>query len=89
MADANPAQSMSQISVAYYRSKPLGGDGAGGSIKTHYNQTLAQACRAGVIQLNDDGKITAILDKSVTINIPASLRAEDIFLLDPEPATDG
>lgn len=75
--------SMSQVSVTYWKFTPFnpGSDGSGGT-KTHYNQTLPQALRSGVIQMNDAGKITAILDPSVTVNIPGTLRPEDVYSLE-------
>lgn len=79
MARSYPAMSMSQVSVTYFRAKPLGGDGSGGEVRTHYNQTLQQADRAGVITLNGDGKITAVLNPDCHINLPEGIFAEDVF----------
>ena len=84
MANANPAQSMGQVSVRFTRQKAIGKPDSGCFMTTHYNMTLHQADREGVIRLDKDGKITEILLDGANIDIPESLRAEDIFRLEPE-----
>ena len=82
MANANPAQTMEQVSVRWTEKKPMKG-GVDGFVTTHYSRTIRQAARDGVIAINDDDKITAILGKNVNIDLPKSLREEDVFLLTP------
>ena len=82
MANANPAQTMEQVSVKWTEVKPLKG-GVDGSITTHYSRTLRQAARDGVLTLNGDDKITALLLPGVEVHLPKSLREEDVFLLTP------
>ena len=79
MANARPAMTTPQVSVTYFKTKTIGGK-TGATMKTHYNQTLKQADRAGVIRLNDEGKI-AHVGPDVTINLPASLYKEDVYEL--------
>lgn len=86
MARSYPAQTMGQVSVLLYKVTPL--KGGKGTARTHYNYTLDQAMREGVITLNDEGKITAVLDENAKIDLPASLKPEDVFALDPAPAPE-
>ena len=83
MARSFPAQSMGQVSVLCYKATPV--RGGKGTVRTHYNYTLDQAMRAGVLTLNDEGKITSVIDGDAKIELPDSLRAEDVFALDPAP----
>ena len=84
MARSYSAMTMETASVSYFVEKEIGGK-SGAIMKTHYSQTLKQADRAGVIRLNEEGKITAILRDNVTITLPKSLYPEDVYSLDMLP----
>ena len=73
---------MGQVTVRFCKKTPLKGN-IKGNITTHYNMTLKQADREGVIVLNDDGKIVKVLQEGADIQLPESLRPEDIFALTP------
>ena len=82
MANANPAQSMEQVTIKWTEKKPLKG-GIDGFVTTHYSRTIRQAARDGVITINDDDKITGIIKEGLEVVLPKSLREEDVFLLTP------
>ena len=86
MARSYPAQSMGQVSVLLHKVVNL--KGGKGTMKTHYNFTLDQAMRNGVIRLNDDGKITEVLDENAKIDIPKGMLPEDVFAITPAPAPE-
>lgn len=86
MANAHPTMSHPQVSVTYYQEKSMGANKKA-TMRTHYNQTLKQADRAGVIRLDEEGKITYVGSSVpgtsvITINIPASFYEEDVYSLD-------
>ena len=78
MARSFPAQTMGQVAIRFTRTKPLKGKIEGG-VTTHYNMTLQQADREGIIQLDADGKIAKIVEEGINIDLPKTLQPEDVF----------
>lgn len=76
MANANVASRMDQVAVKLYKvtQLPHGCEG-----RTHYSWTLKQADRAGAISLNDEGMVTAILEKNLKFELPKGMELEDIM----------
>lgn len=90
MARSYPAQTMGQVSVLQYKVKDMP---RGGTMKTHYNYTLQQAMRAGVLTLDNEGKILEILEPNVNVQIPEGWGEEDVFAITkvapiPDPEMD-
>lgn len=81
MANARPS-TMAQVAVKYTLRTPLRGKVKGNAI-SHYQDTLEQACRRGIITLNDEGKILEVLNKDANIIIPQGMGPEDVFALTP------
>lgn len=81
MANANPAQTMEQVSVHWSEFRKFKGKASTGGMKTHHNMTLKQADRKGIIRLDEEGKIVEIIEKSTVINLPSTLRPEDVYAI--------
>lgn len=78
MANANVARTMQSVSVSLYKVTKLGGEG-NAHARTHYSWTLKQADRAGAITLDEDGKVTSILEENLKFDLPKGLELEDIL----------
>lgn len=48
-------------------------------VRTSYRHTFTQACEAGVINLNSEGKITSINRPGIELKLPDGLKPEDVL----------
>ena len=76
MANANVARTMQSVSVSLYKVTKLPRNGES---RTHYSWTLKQADRAGAITLDEDGKVTSILEENLKFDLPKGIQLEDIM----------
>ena len=72
---------MKVVAVRWSEYKPFK-NGVKGGTRTSYNRTVAQAARDGIITIDNDGRITAVLNHLATIDLPEGIFPEDVFSLD-------